>query len=276
MKGCHIPGHFGEWLQGRLGAGGPVVLITMPCACFGVRALHRPARSGFVLRAPGLSAGRAQVFLARLGLRLRGRVDLSPVGAPGLGTGISTVSLLALARLAGWRGPPERLARACIAAEGASDPLMFSSPERLLWASRRGRVMDHMPALPAHEVLGGFCGGPVRTDARDRDFPDIADLVLRWHRARRLVDFAALASESAARCSARRGPAQETPPQLARDLGALGWTRAHTGAARGLIFAPGTIPDNAPQTLREAGWTGLCRFGVNRHEQPSPGLSGYW
>ena len=32
----HIPGHFGEWLQGRLGAEGPVVLVTLPAPRLGL------------------------------------------------------------------------------------------------------------------------------------------------------------------------------------------------------------------------------------------------
>ena len=31
-------GHFGEWVQGRLGPEGPVVLVTMLCRAHGVRA----------------------------------------------------------------------------------------------------------------------------------------------------------------------------------------------------------------------------------------------
>ncbi|WP_444430839.1 hypothetical protein ACTTAM_07955 [Rhodobacter capsulatus] len=49
---------------------------------------------------------------------MRGRIVLCPAVAPGLGTGVSTASLVALARLAGWDGAPGLLARACVAAEG--------------------------------------------------------------------------------------------------------------------------------------------------------------
>jgi hypothetical protein len=57
-----------------------------------------------------------------------------------------------------------------------------------------------------------------------------------------------------------RGPAGDPTPGLARDLGALGWLRAHTGAARGLIFAPGTVPRGAHDALRAAGLRALVRF----------------
>jgi hypothetical protein len=48
--------------------------------------------------------------------------------------------------------------------------------------------------------------------------------------------------------------------ELARDLGALGHTRAYTGAARALVFAPGTVPEGIEVALSEAGLTGVLRF----------------
>lgn len=257
--GQRVAGHFGEWMQGRLGPAGPVVLITMPAPGLGVLAWYRPG-AGLALHGAGISPARARVFLARLGLSLRGRVVMRARVAPGLGTGVSTASLVALARLAGWDGPTGVLARACVGAEGASDPLMFAAPERLLWASREGRIVAALPALPRHEVLGGFWGGPVRTRAADQAFPDISDLVARWQGTRDLAGFAALASESAARSLALRGPSGDPMAGLAARLGALGWMRAYTGAARGLIFAPGTVPPGAEAALRAAGLRGLIRF----------------
>ncbi|MDD8023327.1 MAG: propanediol utilization protein [Paracoccaceae bacterium] len=254
----HQPGHFGELLQGRLGPDGPVVLVTLPCPTLGVRVACIPGR-GLRLHG-GLPPARARALLARLGLPLPGRVILRALAAPGTGTGVSTAGLIALARLAGWGGPPEVLARACIAIEGASDPLMFPAPERVLWASRLGRVIAPMPALPRFEVLGGFFGPAERTDAADTAFPDISDLVDVWQNARGLKTFAALASESAARSRYLRGPTDDPMPDLARELGALGWCRAYTGAARGLIFAPGAVPAQGADTLRAAGLRNVMRF----------------
>ena len=76
---------------------------------------------------------------------------------------------------------PSDLARACVAVEGASDPLMFPAPERLLWASRRAEVLETLPPLPSFDVLGGFFGPNRRTDPRDANFPDISDLMARLH-----------------------------------------------------------------------------------------------
>ncbi|MCC5963273.1 MAG: propanediol utilization protein [Rhodobacteraceae bacterium] len=259
MNSVRVAGHCGEWLQGRLGPSGPVVLVTLPCNALGVRGWQRDA-AGLRLSGAGISMLRAQHFLRRLGLGMRGRVLLRASAPPGLGAGMSTAQLVALARLAGWQGDPLALARACVACEGASDPLMFPAPERMLWASRAGRIVQPMPALPQHDVLAGFLGGPVPTDPHDNDFADISDLVDDWSRAQTLPAFAAMASESAARCLRHRGPADDATARLARDSGALGWAIAHTGAARALIFAPGQIPADAPATMRRAGFRSVMRF----------------
>ena len=244
-----VAGHFGEWLQGRIGPTGPVALVTLPCPDY---AVHGRAIAG-PMRISGMRGRAARTFLARLGLAIPGRISLRPGITPGLGCGMSTARLVALAQLSGWDGPPETLARACIAQEGASDPLMFAAPDQMLWASRQGECLGPMPPLPRCEVLGGFWGPPQRTDPQDTDFPDISDLTTDWARTHDLTHFAQLASESARRCLALRGPERDPTERLARDLGALGFTIAHTGAARGLIFAPGTLPPDAHAHLRAAG-----------------------
>lgn len=178
----------------------------------------------------------------------------------GGGAGSSTASLVALARLMGARVDAETLARACAQAEGASDPLMFAQPETVLFAPRQGVVLDQMPPLPRYQILGGFWGDAQRTDPLDTDFPDIADLIAAWRKAETLGQFAALASQSAQRCTDHRGPADDPTPALARDLGALGWLRAHTGSARGLVFAPGGVPPSGAAALTEAGFSQVLRF----------------
>lgn len=258
--GLHVAGHFGEWMQGRLGIRGDVVVITLPCPELGVAVSHRSARSGLVLQGMGAPAARVRLFLAKLKLRLNGRVRVLSSVPPGLGCGMSTASLVALARLAGWEGPPEKLGSACVQAEGASDPLMFADPETVLWASRTGKVLGRLPSLPRYEIVGGFWGAPQPTDWRDCMFSDISDLIPRWQSAASLAEFAALASESAVRCNTLRGPSSDPTPDLVTELGALGWVRANTGAARGLIFAPGEVPQNAKALMRASDLHGVIRF----------------
>ncbi len=259
-----IPCHFGELIQGRLGADGPVALVTLPCPALGLRAWAGGRDRGVHDAGARLVApDRLARLFAALGVsRPARRVILRASVAPGLGTGLSTAALIGAAQVAGWRGQPEALAAACLAAEGASDPLMFATPGRLLWASRQGRVLARRGPLPRLSVVGGIYGPPRRTDPQDDHFPDISDLAAAWQRAPDAPTLAALARDSAVRTLALRGPAGDPTADLARDLGALGWQIAHTGAARGLIFSPGTVPRHAPAALREAGLRGILRFEV--------------
>ncbi|WP_417626350.1 propanediol utilization protein [Pararhodobacter aggregans] len=248
-----VDGHFGELMQGRLGPGGPLALISLPCPALSVSVGGQDAGL--------LGPRRVQALCAALGLAVPGALPaLSATMPPGGGAGSSTAALVALARWLGFDGPPEALASACVRAEGASDPLMLPRPERLLFAPREGRVIEALPPLPRFEVLGGFLGEGQRTRAEDQDFPDIADLVARWRLGPDLPTMAALAAESAARTLAQRGPAGDPTAALADTLGAAGWMIAHTGSARGLIFAQGQVPPGAEDSLRAAGFTQVLRF----------------
>jgi uncharacterized protein involved in propanediol utilization len=277
-----VPGHFGEWLQGRLGPEGPVALITMACPARGVRASRAPG--GFALDGdPLLSEAQARGLLRHLGLPEAGRYSLRADCPPGGGAGMSTAALVALARAAraaaegaapvgvgcaSGRCPPQgaaapeagALAAACLAAEGASDPLMLAQPDAVLWAPRAARVLAALPPPPRAEVVGGFWGPPQRTDPADLAFPDVSDLVAAWRQGPGLAEAAALASASARRTTAMRGPAGDPTAALAEAAGAAGFARAHTGSARALIFAPGRVPPGLFELLAEAGLTGLCRF----------------
>lgn len=246
-----VAGHFGEWLQGRLGPEGPLVLVTVACPALGVRVCEA---GGSLLPGPV-----RERFAAALGRPLSA-ARLSADMPPGGGAGASTAALLALARASGVAMPPARLARACLAAEGATDPLMHDAPDALLWAPREARALSGLPPMPPCEIVGGFRGAPVATDPADLGFPDVADLVRPWRQERGLAARARLAAESARRTDCLRGPADDPMAELARELGALGRVRAHTGSARGLVFAPGTVPDGAEAALAEAGLTGLLRF----------------
>ena len=259
-----VPGHFGEWLEGRLGPGGPLVLITLPCPALAVTAT-RIGNGPFALEQPDppvLTTDLAERFLLALGVFRVGRFQLSFDMPPGGGAGASTAALVSLARAAGSEADERSLARACLDAEGASDPLMLAEPDRRLWAPREARALRRLPPVPPCAIVGGFLGPPERTDPADLRFPDIADLVARWERASGLAAFAALAAASAERTTVLRGPEGDPTPSLARSLGAMGHVRAHTGSARGLVFAPGTVPAEAGDALREAGFASVLRFGT--------------
>lgn len=247
-----VAGHFGELVQGRLGPGGPVVLISLPCPVPAVE-----VAPGAPLPPGGAALMATQGLAAPAGLGVRALLP------PGGGAGTSTAGLVALARAAGWAGAPEALARACVAAEGASDPLMFPRPERLVFASREGRVLATLPPMARIEVLGGFCGPETPTDPADDRFPDVADLIAAWPGAAGSVAaLGRIAAKSARRTLALRGPSGDPTAGLAAELGAAGWTIAHTGSARALIFAPGTVPAGAEARLAAAGFRHILRFGA--------------
>ncbi len=257
---ARVAGHFGELLQGRLGPDGPVVLVTLPCPTLFATAQLVPGAWG--LHQPGgrvLARPQAQRFLRALGVDGLTRAVLRVNMPPGGGAGASTAGLVALARAFG--APEGRIAAACLAAEGASDPLMLPDPGGVLWASRLGRVVQRFCALPRMEILGGFCGTPQRTDPADSNFPDIRALVQDWWAASGdLPRLAALASQSARMTLALRGPLNDGTEEMAGKLGALGFSIAHTGSARALLFAPGAVPQGAENLVRQAGWRQVVRF----------------
>jgi uncharacterized protein involved in propanediol utilization len=252
-----IAGHAGELLQGRLGPQGPVALVTLPCPELSLTARRVPGGPGLkVTGVPVLSPARAARFLHLLGRRLTGEVALVADMPPGGGAGSSTAALVALARLAG-ETDPDTIARACIATEGASDPLMWPEPARHLWASRRGVTLAHLPPLPPLGLAIGFLGAGRLTDPADHAFPDIADLAAAWPAAcANPAALAALASESARRTLALRGATSHLPA-LAAATGALGFAIAHTGAAVVLLFPPGEVPPQTKARMAAAGVSGI-------------------
>lgn len=254
-----VQAHFGEWLQGLAGPAGDVALVTMACPPRGVVARWQ-AGPGFALEqnAPLLDQGRALRFVDLLGVAAQGHVRLTADLPPGGGAGMSTAALVALGRVFGV--DETALAPACLAVEGASDPLMLPAPDAVLWASRRAVVLRDMPPPPKAAILGGFWGAMERTDPRDARFPVISDLIEQWAIGPDLPAAARLASLSAQRTTGLRGPAGDPTPALATRLGALGWARAHTGPARALIFAPGTVPAGAAAQMARAGYQGVFQF----------------
>ena len=182
----------------------------------------------------------------------------------GAGTGASTAALVAVAQaVMGSAFDPGRVAEACVASEGASDPLMRPNPDRVLWASRQGRLVRETGAVQEADIVGGYWGDPLRTDAADTRFPDIEDLIEPWADAVRQGDLAGMAqvaSASTRRTTALRGPEGDPSLALADELGALGVARAHTGSARAMIFAPGTVPAEAATRMREGGYGGVFQF----------------
>ena len=256
-------GHFGEWLQGRLGAGGPVVLVTLRCDKLFAQAWHEP-RPTLQLNVSGpaaVSHQQLRLLLRYLDRPETGRFVMSANVPQGVGAGASTAALVALGRAVG--ADDTQLATACLHVEKASDPLMLSRPDGVVWASRLAQVYRCHKTPPKAEIVGGYFGSPIRTDAQDDHFADISDLLAGWENATEtgnLAVIAQLATEAANRTTLLRGPSKDPSAALAHRLGALGYVRAHTGSARGFIFAPGYVPTNAQTMLRDAGLHGITNF----------------
>lgn len=267
-----VSGHFGEMLQGRLGPGGPLALVTLPAPVLRVIAEIRPGAFGVHTAGGRPLLDRRQaadVHRAVARAAPRGRLMLRAGMPAGGGAGSSTAAILAAAAACAGAhgrapGDPDCLAALCLRLEGATDPLMYPDPARLLWNPRTARRLADLPGLPALDVVGGFLGSGVRTDPADLDFADIADLVAAWPPAAERGDLpmlAALATESARRNAIRRGGPDLAPLLAAgQRLGALGVVAAHTGSARGLIFAPGRAPGAALAALRALGLRAVRHF----------------
>lgn len=96
---ARVPGHFGEWIQGRLGPGGPVALVTLACPALSVSAI-------------GSGPGIDRVFPPRAVAGFGRALGLGPVTWPGLdpdmpmgaGAGASTACLVSSGRRAGGAG----------------------------------------------------------------------------------------------------------------------------------------------------------------------------
>ena len=151
------------------------------------------------------------------------------------------------------------------AAEGASDPLMYSTPERLLWAPRQGKIICQLPKLPRFDVIAGLQGEATRTDPHDLNFADISDLVPLWISACEIGDLpelGRLASQSAQRNLALRGgPPLQPLLEIGQRNGAVGIAIAHTGSARALLFTPGAGDKNkAELDIRQIGLKSIRRF----------------
>ena len=166
---------------------------------------------------------------------------------------MSTAMLLALARAMGIGASPEALASACLEAEGAVDPLMMDRPETLLWASREARAVRSLPQPPALAVVGGFLGPPIQTVPDDSRFADISDLVPNWIAAAEAgdrIELARIATVSAERTTALRGPADDGTATLALAVSKLadefldgkpGQVRRIGGRFRAMVLMPSTM-----------------------------------
>lgn len=263
-------GHFGEWMQGRLGETDRIALISVQCPHFWVRANFTDAvELRYDDSLPSLPRDKLVELLLALNNLPLGRFVVDSNMQFGAGLGASTASLLAIARVAAKSDASLAfLSQAILSVEGASDPIMYPDFDQLLWASREAKILDKYASPPPFEVLGALWGNPQRTDPSDRNFPDISDLIPIWRDATQAQDHdrvASLSTESFKRTSDLRGSGSDPSTTIAKDLGALGVIRAHTGSARGFLFKPGGAPQSGLNLLAEAGYSDAGTFKTGAH-----------
>jgi uncharacterized protein involved in propanediol utilization len=285
-----IHAHHGEIVQGMFySADGRVEhgLVTLPCPLFGTRARFRPMRSAPLTVEPG---GRAKAktaarltmdALGRAGwggsLRVEGNVPLA------WGCGSSTTDVLAtigaVADAFDAVLEPEWIARLATAAETASDSLMFGPGRAVLFAQRRGSLLQDLGGpLPEIRVLGFNTEGghgvetltlpPIDYSWREvESFQPILGLLRRAVEEQDAGLLGRVASASA-EINQRHRPKRNLPQvfRLAKCVGAVGVQVAHSGTVAGLLFHP---RDDAPRRIAHAR-AGLARLGVTAAWEFSP------
>jgi uncharacterized protein involved in propanediol utilization len=280
---AEVRGHHGEIVQGMFYSPDGTLehgLVTLPCPLFATRARFRPTRTGPLVVEPGdrgraLAAARmALEALGRTGwggsLRLEGNVPLR------WGCGSSTTDVLAtifaVADAFGAALPPEWVSRISVAAESASDSLMHGPGRAVLFAQRRGCVLEDLGApLPAARVLGfnTEAGGvetlalpPCRYSAWEQEaFRALRGLLRRAVTGQDPALLGRVATASAVLMQRHR-PKRAMPEllRLARETRALGVQVAHSGTVAGLFFEPG---HGAAERVEQARH-GLRRLGIGR------------
>lgn len=253
-------GHFGELLQGAIAAETPEgfdeVVVTLPAPIFRCRAMFRPAAtSTLTVLAHG---GWKSLEAARLTLRQLGREGTGGVlhlenGAPaGIGAGSSTLDVVATIRAVadvyGDPLPAETVAKLAVAAEGASDPIMFPASSVPVFAFRRATVPRWLPrSLPPLRVLGFCDGGPVESLGMRRRFTPVrlaeyAALIERLCDAIERRDVVSLGEVSSTSARLSQEHLRKEKLDMAFDIaarhGAAGVAVAHSGSLTGLLFDP--------------------------------------
>lgn len=281
---AEVLAHHGEVVQGVFySADGTLEhgLVTLPCPLFGTRARFRPHPTGPLTVEPG----------DRTRARTAARMTLDAVGRTGWGgalriesdvplrwgCGSSTTDVLstimAVADAFQATLPPEWIARIAVAAETASDSLMFGHDRAVLFAQRRGCVLQDLGGpLPAVRVLGfnTEAGHGVETLAlppvpyspwETEAFRVILGMLRRAVERQDPALLGRVATASTV-IMQRHRPKRGMPEilRLARETGALGVQVGHSGTVAGLLFDPGA--GAARRVERARG--GLERLGIDR------------
>lgn len=275
-------GHLGEIAQGvATTPAGRLVrcLVTMPCDLFGARADFTPDDSGGVgVFPPDYWKARTAVLktFQALGMPgVGGRLQVHHNIPEKIGCGSSTATVVAAIRAAadsvGATLDLDTVARITVESECASDSIMFSSYDAVLFAHREGRVVEVFPgSLPRMQVLGFNTdpdGDGVDTLGHPRARYDGAEIeqfrciwaMLRYACRGGDVEVLARAATLSAHIDQRFLPKPhfDRMLHLQKSVGALGIHVSHSGTVAGFIFAPGDGSREAAQIAQAE----LARWG---------------
>ena len=286
--------HHGEILQGVFYSSDGVLeqgLVTLPCALYYTRAWFRPLRSGPLTVQPG-HRPRARTA-ARLALDALGKtgwggsVRIESNVPPAWGCGSSTCDVLSTVRAVAdafdTTLEPHWLARLAVAAETASDSVMFHADRAVLFAQRRGSLLQELGGpLPRARVLG-FNTDPGHGGLETLKLPlcpyscweaeafqGLLGLLRHAveHGDPRLLGRVATASTL---INQRHRPKALMPDllKIEKAAGAVGTQVAHSGTVAGFLFEPGPAAEDRMEHARAL----LRRVGVEQTWEFSTVLS---
>lgn len=280
-----VHAHHGEILQGVFYSSEGVLeqgLVTLPCPLYYTRARFRPLPSGPLTVQPGnrpRARNAARLALDALGkIGWGGSVCIESDVPPAWGCGSSTSDVLSTVRAVadafGTTLEPYWLARLSVAAETASDSVMFEPDRAILFAQRRGSLLQDLGGpLPRARVLGfntdpGYGGLETLKlplcpySAWEAEaFQGLLGLLRHAveHGDPQLLGRVATASTI---INQRHRPKPLMPHllKIEKDAGAVGTQVAHSGTVAGFLFEPGPGAEDRMEHARAL----LRRAGVKR------------
>ncbi|MCX4970688.1 GHMP kinase [Streptomyces sp. NBC_00654] len=258
----HSSSHHGEILQGVFETRGRLrrALLTLPCPLYGSRADFEPSPAAdhiTVLDPWRIKAGRAAELALRTldGPFTGGTLRVSSNIPPGRGLGSSTADVLAaigaVYDAAGRTPDPAQSAVLAVAAETASDALMY--PDRaVLFAHRKGEVVEDMGGGLMPLAVLGFGTSRDGAGVATLELPPARYTVWEIEAFRPLLGLARRAirtgdvgligrvATASARLNQRHLPVSglEDLLRAGEEAGAAGLQIAHSGDIAGLLFDP--------------------------------------
>ncbi len=262
-----ISGHFGEFIQGRFDRDGSIVLITVPNLEHKATVVCTPDPfkvEQIVTQSKPKELVSKVFYTLNHSPKGQFRISLDMPECYWLGS--STAARVGLFLSINPDLSPEFLAQSCINQEGASDPLMFSKPEKLLWAPRQGKIIRNLPKLPRIMCSGGLFGILQRTDPLDLDLQIISDLITEWESLDKIpIKIGEICSDTSDRTLKLKGHDDVSTKKIRKELGALVYSIVRTGTVRNFIFPHVSVPKKVKNFLEKARFMDVRQFSLGLH-----------